>query len=97
MDVEAALAVQRTKRKHALGSILLELGTVSREALEQHVAQHCLRILAEVIAWDKGTYRFEPLAPDDAERLLAEGIETTSLVLESVRPAEPAGELQLVA
>jgi hypothetical protein len=106
-DLGTALAFQRTKRKQALGSILLELGLATRETLEQHVARHCLLILADVITWSRGNYRFEPLDPDDSERILADGLDTTALVMEAVRPPEPAApaaapatapaDLQLVA
>jgi hypothetical protein len=97
-NLGAVLALQRMKKvKQALGPILLELGLGTREALEEQVAEQCRKVLADVMTWKKGSYRFEAFDVDDAEMLLPDGIETTGLVLDSLRAPARESDLELVA
>lgn len=47
-----------------IGDVLVEMNLISREALREVVLQHTQRLLAELLAWKDGFFRFEPDSED---------------------------------
>jgi len=60
-DLDAVLKHQRRKKvSQLLGTILLDLGLVSREAAELGVEAQITAVLLDVLSWKDGEFRFEP-------------------------------------
>jgi len=60
-DLEAVLKHQRRKKvAQLLGTILLELGLVSKEAAELGIEAQITQVLLDVLSWKEGEFRFEP-------------------------------------
>ena len=60
-DLEAVLKHQRRKKvAQLLGTILLDLGLVSREAAELGIETQITQVLLDVLSWHEGEFRFEP-------------------------------------
>jgi hypothetical protein len=54
----ATETVKSTGRR--LGTVLIEMGALTSERLEDALALHIRDIVARVFAWTEGTYEFEP-------------------------------------
>jgi hypothetical protein len=60
-DLEAVLKLQRRKKvSQLLGTILMDLGLVSREAAELGIEAQITQVLLDVLSWKDGEFRFEP-------------------------------------
>jgi hypothetical protein len=60
-DLEAVLKLQRRKKVSQLvGTILQDLGLVSREAAELGIEAQITQVLLDVLSWRDGEFRFEP-------------------------------------
>jgi hypothetical protein len=60
-DLDAALRHQRRKKvTQLLGTILTDLGLVSKEAAELGIEEQITQVLLEVLEWKDGEFRFEP-------------------------------------
>ena len=59
--LENALRLQKRKKvKQPLGTILLELGVVSKSVAESEVETQIMRVLVDALSWHGCTLRFEP-------------------------------------
>jgi hypothetical protein len=59
--LEDALRHQRRKKvKQPLGTILLELGVVSRAVAESEIEMQIIRVLVDALSWQGCSLRFEP-------------------------------------
>jgi len=59
--LEDALRHQRRKKvKQPLGTILLELGVVSKAVAESEIELQIIRVLVDALAWEGCTLRYEP-------------------------------------
>ncbi|MHC4547828.1 MAG: DUF4388 domain-containing protein [Planctomycetota bacterium] len=60
-DLDAVLKHQRRKKvAQLLGTILLDLGLVSKEAAELGIETQITHVLLDVLGWQEGEFRFEP-------------------------------------
>jgi hypothetical protein len=80
LQLERALDLQRAMSKKSLGSILVELGVLSREAMNDAVRLQVRRALADLLAWQQGRYEFQPM--------VVSGGGYVSVSLEEVVPGE---------
>ncbi len=67
---EASLGEALHRQHHGqeekrLGTILVEMGCLSRPDLEDAMRQQVLRVLREVFAWHRGYFTFRPMLVDD--------------------------------
>jgi hypothetical protein len=59
--LEDALRHQRRKKlKQPLGTILLELGVVSKAVAESEIEMQVIRVLVDALSWPQCALRFEP-------------------------------------
>jgi len=64
-DLMAALGRQHEAAEpRQLGDVLVEMGLVNRATLRETIVQHTQRLLAELLAWKDGFFRFEPASED---------------------------------
>ena len=75
------------EEKKRLGEVLLELGLMTKEKVEESLALHVREVLVKVFSWHDGTYSFEE--QPDAELWGADDVtqrlSTGELILEAVR------------
>ena len=95
----------RSREERRLGSILVQMGALSQKMLEEVILEQVERVIAEVVKWRDGYFKFEAIdIPDrgevavDAREFLAEpGFNTQRIALEisrlsdeSIHAAAPA-------
>ncbi len=88
-----ALAAQRTEIDKPLGMILVEMGALPAETLENVVRKQIEEIIYDLLAWEEGFFNFElgEIAPKDKieidtqEFLLKHGISAEYLLMEGTR------------
>jgi hypothetical protein len=88
-----ALASQRTEIDKPLGMILVEMGAVPAQSLENVVRKQIEEIIYDLLAWEEGFFNFElgEIAPKDKieidtqEFLLKHGISAEYLLMEGTR------------
>jgi hypothetical protein len=69
-SLDGALSMQRRKREHTpLATILLELGLLSPEVADHQLAEQTTDVFVEVLSWQEGTLRIEPIPPDQGKSL----------------------------
>jgi len=79
-----------------LGNVLVEMGLLSQEMLEEVMREQFSRIIAEFIHWNAGEFSFECLELADhgeveldaAEFLVESGVESTHVLLDAARQAD---------
>lgn len=79
-----------------LGNVLVEMGVLSQEMLEEVIREQFSRIISGFIHWDAGTFDFECLEladhgeveVDAEEFLVASGMESTHVLLDAARHAD---------
>jgi tetratricopeptide (TPR) repeat protein len=52
-------AVQKPNAKQRFGQVLVEMGVMSREAVETHARQHLTEIILAAFEWERGEFVFE--------------------------------------
>jgi tetratricopeptide (TPR) repeat protein len=77
--------VERDKKR--LGQVLLELGLMTKQQVEEALALHVRELLLKVFAWNEGAYSFEeqPEQPGALEEDVAQHLSTGEMILEAVR------------
>lgn len=91
----------RSREERRLGSILVELGALSPEALEAVIYQQVQRVIGALVKWRDGYFKFEAMEiPDhgeiavDAREFLAEsGFNAHRIALELSRIADEARQV----
>ena len=84
-DLKRALGFMIRDKKR-LGVVLMELGLIDKDGLEDAVARHVYAILAKVFTWTEGEYEFhekDESAPQEGEVTLK--LSTGDLILEAAR------------
>ncbi len=86
-DLERALQHQRDKTPDKpIGTILLEMGLVAKEVLEDELRKHIARVFRDLLGWDSGIFYFQvQKAPADSVTIMEEGISTEFLLLQGAR------------
>lgn len=83
-QLDAAIALQATRREQRLGDLLVEVGAISREVLHQQVTTQIEEAVYFLFTCTQGTFSFEPdVLPDQQDVLVA--INPESLLLEGAR------------
>jgi hypothetical protein len=88
-----ALSLQKREPERPLGMILVEMGAVSAQVLENVVRKQIEEIIYDLLAWEEGFFNFElgEIAPKDKieidtqEFLLKSGISAEYLLMEGTR------------
>lgn len=91
----------RSREERRLGSILVEMGALSLEALESVIYQQIQHVIGELVKWHDGYFKFEAMViPDhgeiavDAREFLAEaGFNAHRIALELSRIADEARQV----
>lgn len=86
----AALDRQQAGEERPLGSILVEMGAITAETLNNIVREQVKTVLSELLSWESGVFQFEPVeipdgfsaALDANEFLVEEGLSPEEVVLE---------------
>jgi hypothetical protein len=86
----AALDLQQSRSDLPLGGILVEMGAVEKETLDELVREQIKNVLSELILWDTGVFQFESVdlpagvsaALDANEFLVDKGLRAEEMVLE---------------
>jgi len=79
-QVAGALSIQkRSRRGRPIGQILVELGLVERGDVGVAIDEQIHDVVAELLAWRRGSYAFEPL-PDEEDNPASAGIEIEELL-----------------
>ncbi len=86
----AALDQQQAGEERPLGSILVEMGSITQETLQKIVREQVKTVLSELLSWESGVFQFEPVelpdgfstALDANEFLVEEGLSPEEVVLE---------------
>ena len=62
--LDAALWIQRQdKQWRALGLVMLDVKLLSLPVLESAIEEQIVRVLDEILRWDRGTFRFDTQPP----------------------------------
>ena len=71
--------------KKRLGNVLVELGILDRDRLEDALALHVREILLKVFSWSEGEYNFEEREEPGLEPDISLKLSTGEMILEAVR------------
>ncbi len=71
--------------KKRLGNVLVELGILDRDKLEDALALHVREILLKVFSWSEGEYHFEEKEEPGLEPDMSLKLSTGEMILEAVR------------
>lgn len=82
----AALEKQQQGNDRPLGSILVGMGAISRQALHSVVYEQVKTVLGELLSWESGVFQFEPVDVDAGLDTVLDANEF--LVEEGLRPEE---------
>jgi hypothetical protein len=85
-DLEYALRVQKGRGSmKPIGTLLLEMGAISQEALEREIREHIILIVKDLLSWNTGSFHFELGPATEEEVVLRQGLNTEFLLLEGAR------------
>ncbi len=89
--LEDALRHQRRKKvKQPLGTILLELGVVSKAVAESEIEMQIIRVLVDALAWPGSTLRFEPVQVSVGHMLFPDSCQLETLLARLARARHAA-------
>ncbi len=77
----------RSQEEKRLGTILVEMGVLSRSGLEDAMRHQVMRVLREVFRWERGFFKFHSLDIDDCGEV---EVDARNLVLEHPLDARQA-------
>ncbi len=88
----------RSREERRLGSILVEMGAISQEALESVIYEQIQRVVGELVKWREGYFKFEAIeirdhgeiAVDAREFLVESGFNAHRIAIELSRIADEA-------
>jgi hypothetical protein len=90
-DIERALLLQwESKPPRALGAILLEMGVVTREVLEEELHRHIAKVFKDLSTWSQGVFHFKQAEMTPAT-VIEKGLSTTSLLLKAAVTVDEQG------
>jgi hypothetical protein len=101
--IDDATLIQALERQHAgtqekrLGTMLVEMGAISREVLENVLREQTAGIVQELLAWREGFFTFEPLVVqgdevgvDARELVMKEGLDAELMAKSTPKAVAPA-------
>jgi hypothetical protein len=102
---EATLSQALKIQKHRLpwrllGSLLVDMGAITKATLDSAIREHIEMVIGELLTWDSGYFKFEPLTDDEllaeefggAGLILRDGVSTAQTVLEALRRLDEAAK-----
>ncbi|MFW6079370.1 MAG: DUF4388 domain-containing protein [Gemmatimonadota bacterium] len=92
-ELERALEAQRREPDQRLGEILVEMGSLEREALEQHLRFQLEETVYELMGWTEGRFRFEE-RDEAASDAIQVSVRVDSLLMEGARRIDEWSRLE---
>jgi len=91
-DLEKALTFQKVRSsKKPIGTILVEMGSMAKDALESELKTHIIDVVRDLLSWTTGTFQFSLGKFADEGVVMRSGISTEFLLLEGARLEDEAG------
>jgi hypothetical protein len=96
-----ALKIQKHRLPwRLLGSLLVDMGAITKAILDSAIREHIEMVIGELLTWDSGYFKFEPLTDDEllaeefggAGLILRDGVSTAQTVLEALRRLDEASK-----
>jgi hypothetical protein len=96
-----ALKIQKHRLPwRLLGSLLVDMGGITKAILDSAIREHIEMVIGELLTWDSGYFKFEPLTDDEllseefggAGLILRDGVSTAQTVLEALRRLDEASK-----
>ena len=85
-DLERALSVQKARAvKRPIGTILVEMGVMGHEQLENELRAHIVDVVRDLMTWAAGTFQFTLGKFSEEGVLMRSGISAEFLLLEGAR------------
>jgi hypothetical protein len=85
-DLEYALRIQKGRgSKKPIGTILVEMGSLSSETFDQELKNHIVSVVHDLLQWDTGSFYFELTVPTAEQIASSGGFNTESLLLEAFK------------
>lgn len=85
-DLERALGIQKARTvKKPIGTILVEMGVMSTEQLENELRLHIVDVVRDLLGWATGTFQFTLGKFSEEGVLMYAGISAEFLLLEGAR------------
>ena len=83
-----------------LGTILLDMGAITSEGLESVIREQIEKVILELLTWDSGCFKFQPIATEEqfqaeirgSDLAVTSGLKTQHLMLEGLRSLDEAAE-----
>ncbi len=92
-DLEKALTFQKVRSsKKPLGTILVEMGAIAKEELENQLKGHIVDVVRDLLTWTIGTFHFNLGKFSEEGVLMRTGISAEFLLLEGARLEDEAGQ-----
>jgi hypothetical protein len=84
--LEEALRVQKGRSPGVpLGTVLVQMGAISQESLEQAIGEHLLEVVKDIMTWKEGSFHLEFGGGVREDIVLFDGLKTDFLILEAAR------------
>jgi len=85
-ELERALKVQRTGNvRHPVGRILIDIGAITKKALQAELRSHLAEVLRDFLSWETGSFHFELGKVMENDPILDEGLSMDFLMMEASR------------
>ena len=85
-DLEYALRIQKGRgSKKPIGTILLEMGSLSQETFETELKIHIVSVISDLLSWDTGSFYFELGNTSTQDVASNSGFNTESIILEAFK------------
>ncbi|MFZ5862608.1 MAG: DUF4388 domain-containing protein [Nitrospirota bacterium] len=91
-DLERALGIQKVRTvKKPIGTILVEMGSMSPEQVESELRLHIIDVVRDLLGWRTGTFQFTLGKFSEDGVLMNAGISAEFLLLEGARLEDESG------
>lgn len=85
-ELERALKIQRTGSvRHPVGTILINMGAITKEALQSELKSHLAEVLRDFLSWEMGSFHFELGKVMENDPILDDGLSMDFLMMEASR------------
>jgi len=92
-DLDRALTFQKARTtKIPIGTILVEIGAISRDDLEVQLRGHIVDVIRDLLTWNTGSFHFTLTTFTDESALMRNGISPEFLLLEGARLDDEAAQ-----
>lgn len=85
-DLEEALKLQKTSATtKPLGTVLVEMGRVTSEVVEEELRAHIIDVVKDLLGWESGSFHFDTEEVVENSALMKAGLGAEFLLLEGAR------------